>query len=113
MKLKLVLMICILSRTASQCDVDFSRVTFIVMSQRSKRHEAIANLTIKNVEKKLMDCGIDRPKVFDVQKDFSKKGSWTIFPIATKLIEKSPDCDWFVFLHETSGQQSFLCQCYL
>ena len=107
----LVVWLCLfVSMSSATSQFNFSSATFVVMTQRSVRHEIIAEETIDRLKKNLIESGIDRPKIFDLQKDFSVKGSWTFFPIAPKLIESCPDSNWFIFLHETSGFSSSILQ---
>jgi hypothetical protein len=64
-----------------------SRVTFVVMSQRSSRHETIASATAATLKRSLADAGDagQRHTVVDLQKELAVKGGWTYFPIAQKF----------------------------
>ena len=75
----------------SEAVVDLNRVVFVVVSQTSKHHTSIANVTVNTLKKNLIEDGVQVPKVCDVQKDFPVKGGWTFFPIFPALYDQVKD----------------------
>jgi hypothetical protein len=69
----------------SKAVTDLNRVVFGVMSQPSKHHMSIANVTVSTLKKNLILNGVQTPKVWDLQKDFPIKGGWTFFPLFPAL----------------------------
>ncbi len=72
----------------SKAVADLNQVVFVVMSQTSKHHISIANVTVNSLKNNLILNGVQNPKVWDVQKEFSGKGSWTFFPIFPSLYDQ-------------------------
>jgi len=73
---------------ATKANVDLNNVVFVVVTQTSKHHTSIANVTVNTLKKNLIENGVRDPKVCDTQKDFPVKGGWTFFPIFPALYDQ-------------------------
>ena len=78
------------------------RTNIIIMSQ--KAHGQSGMKLRDHLHSLLKDAGVDHPKLLLLHKDLPIHGSWTIFPILSKILHRfETSIDWFVFVDERSS----------
>ena len=93
-----ILLIC--TRASDSTTLD--RTNIIIMSQ--KAHGQSGMKLRDHLHSLLRNAGVDHPKLLLLHKDLPIRGSWTIFPILSKILHRfETSIDWFVFVDERSS----------
>ena len=78
------------------------RTNIIIMTQKAHRQSGMK--LRDHLHSLLRNAGVDHPKLLLLHKDLPIRGSWTIFPILSKILHRfETSIDWFVFVDERSS----------
>merc|ERR1712051_1082043 len=71
------------------------RTNIIIMSQKAHGHSGMK--LRDHLHSLLRNAGVDHPKLLLLHKDLPIRGSWTIFPILSKILHRfETSIDWYV-----------------